>query len=126
MFICFRSCSFVCSMALWYTSICRGKELFEPCVLLDAVVNEAYGLLPFNLHRGFPFLPVVEPCLGPPSHSGTVGIDGDDSRYVEALDVDVQFRQRVYDTIIGYCFVIKFFFTSPPAVERYTSCRRAR
>ena len=95
-----------------------GKELFEPRVLLDAVVNEAYRLFPFDLHRGFPFLPVVEPRLRPPSHSGTVGIDGDDSRYVEALDVDVQLRQRVDDTAVCYCFVMKFFFTSPPAVER--------
>ncbi len=103
-----------------------GEELFEPRVLLDTVVDEAYGLLPFDLHRGFPLLPVVEPCLCPPADSGTVGIDRNDSRYVEALDVDVQLCQRVDDTAVCYGFVMKFFFTSPPVVERYTSCRRAR
>ena len=104
-----------------------GKELFEPRVLLYTVVNEANGLFPFDFHRCFPFLPVVEPRLRPPADSGTVGIDGDDSRYVKTLDVDVQLRQRVDDTAVGYWFVMKFFFTPPPpVVERYTSCRRAR
>lgn len=27
MLICFSNCSFVCSIALWYTSICRGKNV---------------------------------------------------------------------------------------------------
>ena len=103
-----------------------GKKLFEPCVLLDVVLNEAYGLFPFDFHRGFPFLPVVEPSLRPPAYAGPVRIDGNDSRYVETLDVDVQFRQRVDDSAMSYGFVMKFFFTSPLIVERYTSCRRAR
>lgn len=103
-----------------------GEELFEPGILFDMVLNEEYRLFPFDLHRGFPFLPVVEPRFRPPADSGTVGIDRDDSRYVEALDVNVQFRQRVDDTAARYGFVTKFFFTSPPIVERYTSCRRAR
>lgn len=103
-----------------------GEELFEPRILFDAVLNEANRLFPFDFHRGFPFLPVVEPCLCPPADSGPVGIDRDDPRYVEALDVDVQFRQRVDDSAARYGFVMKFFFTPPPIVERYTSCRRAR
>ncbi len=103
-----------------------GEELFEPRILFDAVLNEANRLFPFDFHRGFPFLPVVEPCLRPPADSGPVGIDRDDPRYVEALDVDVQFRQRVDDSAARYGFVMKFFFTPPPIVERYTSCRRAR
>ena len=109
MFICFNSCSFVCSIALWYTSICLGEKLFEPRVLFDIVVNETYRLFPLDFYRGFPFLPVVEPCLRPPADSGTVGIDGDDSRYVEALDVDVQFRQQINESAARYGFVMKFF-----------------
>ena len=103
-----------------------GEKLFEPRVLFDIVVNETYRLFPLDFYRGFPFLPVVEPCLRPPADSGTVGIDGDDPRDVEALDVDVKFRQRVDDAAGGYCFGMKFFFKSPPIVERYTPCCRAR
>lgn len=97
-----------------------GEKLFEPRVLFDIVVNETYRLFPLDFYRGFPFLPVVEPCLRPPADSGTVGIDGDDSRYVEALDVDVEFSQRIYDAAVAYGFVMEFFFMSPLMVERYT------
>ena len=104
-----------------------GEERFEPCVLSDAVVDEVHGLCPLDFHRCLAFLPVVEPGFGPPPDAGTVGIDGDRPRYVETLDVDVQFRQRVDDAAGGYCFGTKFFFKfPPPIVERYTSCRRAR
>lgn len=103
-----------------------GKKLFEPCVLFDTVVNEAYRLLPLDLHRRFAFVPVVEPRLRPESDTGPVGIDRNRSGDVETLYVDVQFRQRVDDAAACYGFVIKFFFTAPPIVERYTSCRRAR
>lgn len=103
-----------------------GEKLFEPCIFFDTVLNEAYRLFPFDFHRGFPFFPVVEPCFRPPADSGAVGIDGDNPRYVETLDVDVQLRQRVDESAARYSFVMKFFFTSPPIVERYTSCRRAR
>lgn len=89
-------------------------------------MDEADDLLPFDLHRGFTFLPVVEPGFRPEPDTGAVGIDRDRPGYVEALDVDVQFGQRVDDTAVAYGFVIKFFFTSPPVVERYTSCRKAR
>ena len=103
-----------------------GIKLFQPYILLDVVVNEAYRLFSLNLHRCFALFPVIEPCFRPPADSGAVGIDGDDPRYVEALDVDVQLRQRVDESAARYSFVMKFFFTSPPIVERYTSCRRAR
>ena len=103
-----------------------GEKLFEPRVLFDIVVNETYRLFPLDFYRGFPFLPVVEPSLRPPAYAGPVRIDRNDSRYVETLDVDVQFRQRVDDSAMSYGFVMKFFFTSPLIVERYTSCRRAR
>ena len=104
-----------------------GEELLQPCVFLDVVMDEAYRLFTLYLHGGFTFLPVVEPGFGPPAQAGPVGIDGDNPQYVETLDVDVQFRQRVDDAAGGYCFFMKFFFKfPPPIVERYTSCRRAR
>lgn len=103
-----------------------GVKLFQPRILFDVVVNETYCLFPFYLHRRLALLAVIEPCLCPPPDSRAVGINRDRPRNVEALDVDVQFRQRVNDAAIGQGFVIKFFFTSPPIVERYTSCRRAR
>ena len=103
-----------------------GIKLFQPRVLFDVVVNEAYRLFPLDLHGRFALFPVVEPCLGPPSDPCSVGIDRDRPWYVETLYVDVQFRQRVDDPAIGQGFVIEFFFTSPPIVERYTSCRKAR
>ena len=103
-----------------------GEKLFEPCVLPDAVVYEVHSLHPLYLHGGFTFLPVVEPGFRPPPQTCPVGIDGDDPWYVEALDVNVKFSQRIDDSVGGYCFGMKFFFKSPPIVERYTPCRRAR
>ena len=103
-----------------------GEELLQPCVFLDVVMDEAYRLFTLYLHGGFTFLPVVEPCLCPPADTGPVRIYRHDTRYVEALDVDVKFRQRVDDAAGGYCFGMKFFFKSPPIVERYTPCCKAR
>lgn len=71
------------------------EKLVEPDILLHLVVDEPYGLLPFDLHRSLALFPVVEPRFCPPAHPRAVGIDGDDPRYVEALDVDLQLRQRV-------------------------------
>ena len=82
--------------------------------LFDTVLNEAYRLFPFDFHRGFPFFPVVEPCFRPPADSGAVGIDGDNPRYVETLDVDVQLRQRVDESAARYSFVMKFFLPRRP------------
>lgn len=103
-----------------------GEELFEPCVFFYPVMYEVHGLSPLNFDRGFSFLLVVEPGFRPPAHSRTVGIYSYNPRYVEALDVKVQSGQRVYDSTGGDCFVMEFFFKSPPIPERYTSCRRAR
>ena len=71
-----------------------GEELFQPCVFLDVVMDEAYRLFTLYLHGGFTFLPVVEPCL--------------------------EFSQRIYDAAVAYGFVMEFFFMSPLMVERYT------
>ena len=97
-----------------------GEKLFEPRVLFDIVVNETYRLFTLYLHGGFTFLPVVEPCLCPPADTGPVRIYRHDTRYVEALDVDVEFSQRIYDAAVAYGFVMEFFFMSPLMVERYT------
>ena len=91
-----------------------GEELLQPCVFLDVVMDEAYRLFTLYLHGGFTFLPVVEPCLCP------VLIYRYDTRYVEALDVDVEFSQRINDAAVAYGFVMEFFFMSPLMVERYT------
>lgn len=103
-----------------------GKEYLKPCVFAYPVLYEVHGLFLFNLNGGFSFLSVVKPCFRPPAQPGTVRIDGDNPRNVEALDVDIQSGQRVDDAAGYYCFVMKFFFTSPLAFERYTSCRKAR
>lgn len=75
------------------------KMLFQPSVLVNAVVQEKYGCLPGNFHRGFAFFPAVEPCFGPPTDTGPIRINADKSRYVEMLHVDVQSGQRVNDPV---------------------------
>ena len=97
-----------------------GEELLQPCVFLDVIMDEAYRLFTLYLHGGFTFLPVVEPCLCPPADTGPVRIYRHDTRYVEALDVDVEFSQRINDAAVAYGFVMEFFFMSPLMVERYT------
>ena len=103
-----------------------GKELGEPFVLVDAVKNELYGLLAFYLHTGFAQFMVVEPCLCPPTHSGAVGIDADQSRYVETLNVDVEFGKWINDVAIAYGLLTFFFFIPSVLVERNTPWRKAR
>ena len=97
-----------------------GKELGEPLVLVDAVEDELYSLLSFYLHTGFPQFVVVEPCLCPPTHSGAVGIDTDQSRNIETLDVDVEFGEWVYEVAIAYGLLTLFFFIPSALVERNT------
>ena len=88
-----------------------GEVFFQPVVLFYVVVDEFNGQLPVYLYCRFSFLRVVEPCLRPPSDAGTVWIDADNPRYVEALDVEVQFRKRIYESATGYCPVLCFFFS---------------
>lgn len=102
------------------------EVFFQPFVLLHVVLKEPHGLFAFYLHRRFSFVTVVEPCLRPPAYAEAVWIDGDDSRDVETLDVDVQFRQRVDGSFVGYCFATEFFFKPSPAVVRNISCLSAR
>lgn len=103
-----------------------GIKGFQPCVLFDVAVDEPYGLFPFDLHGCFSLFTVVEPGFRPPPDAGPVRIDRYCPGNVEALDVNVQFRQRVDDISAFQGFVIEFFFMSTPMVDRYTSCRRVR
>jgi hypothetical protein len=103
-----------------------GKELIEPLVLVDAVEDELYGLLAFYLHTGFTQFVVVEPRFRPPTHSGAVGIDTDEARNVETLNVDVEFGKWVDDVATSYGLLTFFFFIPSVLVERNTPWRRAR
>ena len=101
-----------------------GKELGEPLVLVNAVEDELYGLLAFYLDTGFTQFMVVEPCFCPPPHSGAVGIDADQARNVETLNVNVEFGKWVNDCTYG--LLTCFFFIPSALVERNTPWRRAR
>ena len=101
-----------------------GKELGEPLVLVDAVEDELYSLLSFYLHTGFTQFVVVEPCLCPPAYSGAVGIDADQARNVETLNIYVEFGKWVDDCTYG--LLTLFFFIPSALVERNTPCRKAR
>ena len=103
-----------------------GKELSEPLVLVNAVENELYGLLAFYLHTGFTQFVVIEPCLCPPPYSGAVGIDADQSRNVETLNVYVELGKRVDDVATAYGLLTFFFFIPSALVERNTPWRKAR
>lgn len=91
-----------------------GKELFQPCVLFDVVMYEAYGLFPFYFYGGFALFAVIEPCFRPPPNACPVVIYRNNPRYIETLYVDIQFRQRVDETAERYGFVIKFFLRHRP------------
>ena len=97
-----------------------GKELGEPLVLVDAVEDELYGLLAFYLYTGFTQFVVIEPCLSPPAYSGAVGIDADQSRNVETLNVYVELGKRIDDVSIAYRLLTLFFFIPSALVERNT------
>ena len=103
-----------------------GKELGEPLVLVDAVEDELYGLLAFYLHTGFTQFMVVEPCFCPPTHSGAVGIDTDQTRNVETLNVYVEFGKWVDDVATAYGLLTFFFFIPSALVERNTPWCRER
>lgn len=66
-----------------------GEVFLQPFVIIHMVVDETEGILKLYLHGSLTDLTVVEPCLGKPSYSCLVTIDADETRNVEALDVDV-------------------------------------
>lgn len=67
-----------------------GEVFLQPFVIVHMVVDETKGVLKLYLHGCLSDLTVVEPCLGEPSDSCLITIDADETRNVEALDVDVQ------------------------------------
>ena len=103
-----------------------GEVGLQPLVLLDDVLDELDSLLAVDLDSPFPFLSAVEPCLRPPDYAILVGIDTDRALDVEALDVEVEVRKRVDDTLALYGEVKSFFLSSSLMLERNTPCMRAR
>ena len=89
-----------------------GEILFKPFVFFNVLIDELDCQLSVNLNGSFTCLAIVEPGFCPPSDSASVGIDADKSRYVETLDVYLQFGKRIDESATGYCFVIGFFFTA--------------
>lgn len=67
-----------------------GEVFLQPFVIVHMVVDKAECVLKLYLHGCLTDLTIVEPCLGEPPYSCLVTIDADETRDVEALDVDVQ------------------------------------
>ena len=71
------------------------KELFQPLILLDVIVDEFDGQCPANLYGSFSFLTSVEPGFRPPYDAVPVVIDIDRPLNIETLDVNLKVGQRV-------------------------------
>ena len=95
-----------------------GEILFKPFVLFNVLIDEPDCQLAVDFNGSFSCLTVVEPGFCPPSDAASVGIDTHQSRYVETLDVYLQFGKWVYQAAAGYGFVIGFFFTASLMVLR--------
>ena len=76
-----------------------GKEILQPFVFLDVIMDELDGQSPCNLNGTFAFFSSVEPCLGPPNDAVSVWIDADGSLNVEALNVYLKVCQRVENAL---------------------------
>ena len=72
-----------------------GKELFQPLVFLDVIMDEFDGQCPCYLYGSFSFLPSVEPSFRPPYDAVPIGIDADRPLNVETLDIYLKVSQRV-------------------------------
>lgn len=72
-----------------------GKVFLQHCFLVSTVENELDCSLCLDFNSRFPVLGVVEPCLGPPSESGPVGIDCKQPGYVETLYLNVEIFKGV-------------------------------
>ena len=103
-----------------------GKELFQPLILLDVIVDEFDGQCPTYLYSPFSFLTSVEPGFRPPAYARPVRIDSHLPLDVEAPHVDVKVGKRVYDSGGGDGFVIAFFLLDSSMADRNILCRRAR
>ena len=72
-----------------------GKELFQPLILLDVIVDELDGERTGYLNGSLPLFSSVEPGFRPPYDAVPVGIDTDRPLNIEALDVNLKVSQRV-------------------------------
>lgn len=88
-------------------------------------MNEAKGILKLYLRSSLTDLTVVEPCLGKPPYTCLVSIDADKTRNVEALDVNVESCERIYELTVSNRLRLYFFFTSSPMPGRNIPCCRA-
>ena len=68
-----------------------GEIFFKHGILLNLILNEADSHLSAYLDGCFSLFLVVEPSLGPPPYAATVRIDCNQSWYVKALYVYLQF-----------------------------------
>ena len=102
------------------------KELFQPLVLFDIIVDELDSQLAVNLNGTFSTLLSIEPCFCPPHDAVFVWIDTDGALYVEALYVNVEIFKWVDDTLTGYGEVKSFFLSISLIAERNMPCMRAR
>ena len=94
------------------------KELFQPLIFANIVLDKLDGQLPTDFYGTFAFLLSVEPSLSPPSDSRLVGIDAHQAWNVEALHIDVQFCQWVNYSACRYCPVLCFFFSMALMLDR--------
>lgn len=102
-------------------------EIFpEHRLLVGPVEDEPYGGLSLHLDRRLSVLGVVEPCLDPPAQPCLVGIDGDQPRNVETLNVDVEILKRVDYSGCRDSSVMAFFLLSESIEDRNMLCRNAR
>ena len=103
-----------------------GKELFQPLVLLDVIMNELDGQCPCYLYGSFSFLSPVEPGFRPPHDAVLVGIDADHPLDVEALDVYLKVGKGVENSLTFYSPVSSFFFSFSLMDDRKMLCIIAR
>ena len=68
-----------------------GEIFFKHGILLNFILNEADCYLSAYLDGCFSLFLVVEPGFGPPPYTATVRIDCNQSRYVKALYIYLQF-----------------------------------
>ena len=103
-----------------------GKELFQPLVFLDIIMDELDGQCPCYLYGSFSFFASVEPSFRPPHDAVLVRIDAHKPLDVETLDVYLKVSKRVDDSLTFYSPVSSFFFSISLMEDRNTLCIKAR
>ena len=102
------------------------KELFQPLIFANIVLDKLDGQLTTDFYGTFAFLLPIEPSLCPPYDTVFVGIDTDDALNVETLYVNIEILKWIDDPLTYYGIVSSFFFSCSVIVERNTPCIRAR